>query len=271
MSRKKKNSNAKVFVVFIIICIVGLSLLALEIVNFVKKNKEMQESLKAEETVVEEEPKQEINFESFIKDKVFNKAEDIENLSKAEIHEIITTYEPRTKLDYLKFLTSATTEDGAKEVVENAIKSSNGNIFNIKCKVVDDDELFFGIYAVGKEVRENRPREEDIVQASYYVVPKKDYFDTKRNALNMDDYDKVKKLLDIKTYIEKKSNVLIQSFFTREDDGCHYDVYYITSLYSEELNDSVYELVKETTLINSATGVIESTNKEVIKDGLHFN
>ncbi len=269
MGRKKKNSNLRIIIVFAFVVIVAFSLLVAEIVNFINRQKEInvarQENLKTD-TVAVEEVKVPEKFDSFIKNLKYDTEKDVENLTQTQLIEIIDdSEENETKLDYLKFLDCANTEDGAKDVVKNKVSiESQSNIVD-KLVVKEDDEIFYGVNCKWRSVT---PKGDNYFDSNY-IVPKREYFNTKANTLNMDDYDKAKRMLDIMTLLDKSQYNLIQSFFIREDDGCHYDVYYITSLYSEADNANKYSLVKETTIVDSASGLIGEPSEVVLKEFIH--
>lgn len=267
MSRKSKNKNMKFSVIFFTICVIAIAFLAFEIYSFINnsnKIKEARQEVSEESSNVPEETKEEFKIDSFIKNKKYASGADIEKLSNAELLDLIHKSEPSYNLNYLKVLESANSEDTAKEVVKSNIKAENKGNFVDTSKVVVDDPIFYGVATKWRTVNEKGEN----IFTSNYLVPKKDYYNSTQNTLNMDDYVIAKRMLDVMTCVRKSGVQLIQSFFTREDDGCHYVVYYISALYSESRNGNVYSLVKETTIINSASGLIGETTTEVLKEDI---
>ena len=270
MSRRKKKNNTSLILGFFVIGIVAIVLLIVEINSFVKKSQEMKKPAENTQTVAEqpEESQPELKFDSFLYEKVYKNKEEIESLSDKEIKDISINSFNHLKLDYLEMVDSANSASNAIENTKDFIKSKAYNHFVDDCKLIKEEELFYGVnikYRAVSEKHENR-------FSTNYLVPKTDYYNSKKNILNMDDMNRTKKMLDIMEYMNAKSNggkALIQSFYTKEDDGFHhYVIYYVSSIYSEKINGQIYSLVKETKLIDSASGFIGEPTVEVIKDNI---
>lgn len=270
MSKKKKNNNTKLILMFLFICIIAVILLIVEIRSFVDKSNKMKNSQEPVLTVAEEpkEEEPELKFDSFIQNKVFKNGAEIEKLTNKEIKDISINSYNFLKLDYLEMLDSANSASNAVENTKDFIKGRAYNHFVDECKLIKEEDLFYGVNIKYKAVSENH----DNYFSSNYLIPKTDFYNSNKNTLNMDDSTRAKKMLDIMEYMKAKSNggkALIQSFFNREDDGYHYVVYYVSSIYSESLNEQVYSLVKETKIVDSASGLIGEPIIEVIKDDIH--
>ena len=267
-NKKQKKNNIKFFLIFLLICVIGISLLIYEINSFIKKSKQIQEQQQevTESTNEENNKKEEIKFDSFLAEKVFKNAKEIESLSNKEIKDLAVNGYSLVKLDYLEVLDSATSKTYVTEIVKNYIKSKSYNHFIDSCSIIEEEDMYYGVNVKWRYVEENK---EDHFSRNY-LVPKAEYYNTKKKTLNLDDLDKTKKILDIIEYVEGNNGtkVLLQSFLNKENDGLHYVTYYISSIYSESNNSQVYSLVKETKLIDNASGLIGETTTEIIKDNI---
>ena len=270
MSRKKqKKKNIKYFLIFIFVCIIGIALLIFEINSFIKKSRSIkeQQTEAAETTNDEIKETEEIKFDSFLAEKVFKNEKEIESLSDKEIKNLAINGYSLVQLDYLEVLDSATSKTYVTEIVKNYIKSKSYNHFIDSCSIIEEKEMYYGVNVKWRYVDEQK---EDHFSRNY-IVPKAEYYNTKKNILNLDDLTKTKRILDIIEFVDGNNGakILLQSFLNKEDDGLQYVTYYISSIYSESNNSQVYSLVKETKNIDKASGLIGETVTETIKDNIY--
>lgn len=268
-NRKRKNTKANSLLYFALVLIIVVVALFFEIRNIANVGKQMKESIneRGEQILddpnpVSEEKGKIIEFSSFV-DKEYTK-EEIEGMNSSEASRIYEL-DSENKMDIDKVLGSAGDEENACVVVSNAYNIDNQ--FISSTKVVDETELYYVVEVTYDYINQNVSKR----YTQRALVFKSFYYNSEDNIFNVDDVKNVKIILDLKNYATNYSNagkLLVQSFMEKDGQRCEYILYYLDVNYAEENKNPSANLVKETTIINAATGEVQDKNVQTIKSNL---
>ena len=103
------------------------------------------------------------------------------------------------------------------------------------------------------------------------IVFKSFYYNASNEKFNLDDIQNIKIILDLKNYVENSSNEgkrYIQSFIEKNGKKCEYNLYYLNVNYGQEEKNDTVDLMKEIVTIDIATGKIENTQSQTIKNNI---
>lgn len=272
-TRKKKKSKNYVFLPIILLAIVVIVAIIFFIIklndikgksqNNVVNLDEVQDVVETENKEVEEA----MSFESFVKDSYTQN--EIEQFSSQKINEILDNqinYGDVKVIDFKKIAGSVKGTDYLKTCISDFYDDDQ---FVNTVNVVTETNLYYIVDV-------NVDYLSEAIQRNYnekLLVFKNFYYNMNTNTLNMDDLNVVKQILDIKYYVQNYKNSgkrLIQSFIIDDGEKTKYTLYYFDINYGNNKNN-IINLVKEETVINSATGVIESVVRNNIKENVVRN
>ena len=263
--RRKKNKNTKILLVIIIIVIAIAIWLTMQIKRLMILNQEEttnQISNSEEEQAEENKDNEIITFDTFV-DKVYT-TQEIENATATQINNWYNANDDK-KVDYVRALGNADNENSANNVASSVFKNTNQSIES--SKVVAETELYYVVEVKYDYMKQNVSKR----NTQKVIVFKSFYYNASNEKFNLDDIQNIKIILDLKNYVENSSNEgkrYIQSFIEKNGKKCEYNLYYLNVNYGQEGKNDTVDLMKETVTIDIATGKIENTQSQAIKNNI---
>lgn len=269
-NRKRKNTKANSLLYFALVLVIVVIALIFEIRNIVNVGKQVKESVneRGEQIFDDPTPSESVEtgkvfeFSSFA-DKEYTKDE-IEGMSASMASEIYNLDKDKD-LNIDKVLGSASDVENAYVVASNAYNLENQ--FINSTKLADETELYYVVEVSYDYINQNVSKR----YTQRALVFKSFYYNSEDNIFNVDDVKNVKIILDLKNYATNYSNAgktLVQSFMEKDGQRCEYILYYLDVNYSGENQKTSANLVKETTVINAATGEVQDKVSQTIKSNL---
>lgn len=268
--RRKRKKVSRFFlpvIVFGLIIVIAVIFLIVELNSFKEKNKKSNivNVVDVKNETQENKEDKILKFDTFVK-KQYSK-EEIENFSSKEINEILDNqinYGDIELIDFRKILGSSRNFDSLKSDVSEFYDDDQ---FVNSVDIILENDIYYIIEVnldyISPQITRN--------YVEKVLVFKEYYYNSNTEKFNMDDINIVKEILDIKYYVQNYKNNgkrLIQSFIEEIDEKTEYTMYYFDIEYQSEKNSNVITLVKEKTVIDSATGQVELIEKSNLKENV---